>query len=338
MNASRRRLATLAARLGVCVAVVLSLAAYSAEAQPVISSLDAAFAASTVESVGAIIRQEYFDEDVATSVQAALTAAIASGQYSSLTSRDGLAQTLTRDLYGLTHDKHLSVTVRRPPLALASGGGPVSPQRDRPTNAGFRRVEILPGNVGYLDLTMFLRPVEHRDALSAAMQQLKSADALILDMRDNSGGSPATVALLLSYLFDEPSLPLFDIVPRAGDTEHYATEPASAHIARNGRRPIWVLTSERTFSGGEGLAFLLQERQRTQVIGARTAGAANPGRPYAVNEAFEVTVPNGHIRTAVTQRNWEGDGVTPDVRVPADRALDVALERARQALQGRRAP
>jgi C-terminal processing protease CtpA/Prc len=179
---------------------------------------------------------------------------------------------------------------------------------------------VLAGNVGYLNVTSFYRLEEARDVISAAMRLLRSADALILDMRGNSGGSPGTVALLASHLFDTPGLPLFEIVPRAGSGVQYTTfEPGVPE--RNGTRPAYVLTSEHTFSAGEGFAFILQERRRADVIGEPTAGAANPGRPYPVNPRLEVTVPNGQVRTAVTGRNWEGDGVMPDVTVPADDAL-----------------
>lgn len=291
--------------------------------------IDAQLIRSTVESLSQVIQREYFDEAVAAKADAALKAALASGRYSAAPSREGLAGALTRDLYAATRDKHLSVAVTPPPAATPPAGGPARNQRDRPTDAGFRRVEILPGDIGYLDLTMFLRLTEHRDALAAAMKKLQPAHALILDMRDNGGGSPDTVVLLMSYLFDQPSLPLLEIIPRSGETQAYATAPAGADIERNGSRPVFVLTSSHTFSGGEGLAYLLQERKRALVIGENTAGAANPGRPYPVNDIFEVTVPNGRIRSAIKHGNWEGDGVTPDVIVPAATALDVALERAR---------
>jgi hypothetical protein len=316
---------------------VASIGAH-ASAQPAATPIDPKLIGSTVESLAQVIQQEYFDVAVAAKVEWALKTASAEGRYASAATLQALAQLLTGDLYAVTHDKHLAVAVARPPGAVPAGGGPARDRRDQPTSAGFRRVEILAGNVGYLDLTMFLRPVEHRDALAAAMQKLRTADALILDMRDNGGGSPATVALLISYLFDQPALPLFDIIPRSGDMQTYSTAPASDGIERNGARPIWVLTSPRTFSGGEGLAFLLQERQRAQVIGEKTAGAANPGRPYPVNDVFEVTVPNGQIRSAIKHKNWEGDGVTPDVSVPANNALDIALDRAQQDLRKRKTP
>ncbi len=181
---------------------------------------------------------------------------------------------------------------------------------------GIQRVEILPGNIGYVNITWFYRPNEARQAISAAMQMLRNADALILDLRGNGGGSPETVALVASYLFDTLELPLFEIVPRSADGgQTYRTEAGSLPD-RDGRRPLYTLTSERTFSGGEGLAFILQERKRAEVVGETTAGAANPGRPYPLNARFAATVPNGKVQSAIRRANWEGTGVTPDVKTP----------------------
>lgn len=331
-----KRVATMLAACAAALAVFVGTR--SASAQAPTGGFDQTLIVSTVQSVARVIQQEYFDTSVADTVATSLTTASAHERYGKASSPQMLAQMLNGDLYAVTHDKHLAVTVKRSPSTAPTSGGTVSAQRNQPTNAGFRRVEILAGNIGYLDLTMFLRPAEHRDALAAAMLTLRPADALILDMRDNSGGSPGTIALLVSYLFNEASLPLFDILSRSGDSETYSTEPASAQIDRNGTRPIWVLTSSRTFSGGEGLAFLLQERHRAQVVGEKTAGAANPGRAYPVNDVFDVTVPNGQIRTAISHDNWEGKGVTPDVSVTASQALDVALDRARQRLRTRNSP
>lgn len=308
---------------------MLAVAIAAALAQAPAAALDPALVRSTVTSLADVINREYFDLPVAAKLDTALKAALASGRYAAATSAGDLARALTRDIYAVSRDKHLSVAVIPPPTATPPAGGPSRNQRDQPTTAGFRRVEILPDNIGYLDLTMFLRLSEHRDAMATAMKTLQPTRALILDMRDNGGGSPDTVVLLLSYLFDEPSLPIMEIVPRSGETQGYQTAPAGMAIERNGVRPVFVLTSAQTFSGGEGLAYVLQERHRATIIGEKTAGAANPGRPYPVNEVFEVTVPNGHIRSAIKHGNWEGDGVTPDVIVPAATALDVALQRAR---------
>lgn len=154
-------------------------------------------------------------------------------------------------------------------------------------------------------------------------------------MRANGGGSPGTVALLISHLLG-PQVPLFDIVHRAPEpVEHYATEAVPSPDLK---RPVYVLTSSRTFFGGEGLAFLLQERHRADVIGEVTAGAANAGRPHRVNARFSVVVPNGQVKSAVGGGNWEGPGVTPDVQTPAEDALKTAHARALRGLIDRELP
>jgi hypothetical protein len=299
------------------------------------TALDEATIHQTVESLGAVISREYFDAEVATRTEAMLKQRLAQGRYAGNNTFESLAATLTRDLTELTHDKHLVVAVadgsdsESSPAQSAVQESRMS--RGRRLNFGVQRVEILPGNIGYLNMTAFFRPEEARETIVAAMQTLMHADAFILDLRYNSGGSPDTAALLLSYFFDDASLLLFEIVPRSGEARGYTTETPPL-TGRNGKRPTFVLTAERTFSAGEGMAFILQERGRAEVVGEKTAGAANPGRPYAITSKLEVTVPNGRVRAAATGRNWEGNGVVPDIKVAASDALRIAQMRALRQL------
>lgn len=287
-----------------------------------IQSIDRATIESTVRGAADIFAAEYFDVPLSGRVSAELRRRLEAGEYATIATNQELAERLTRDLIALTRDKHVGVRIR----VGAKAGGAVQ-RRDVPTTAGFRRTEILPGNIGLLDMAFFMRPAEHRDALAAAMKTLQPADALILDMRQNGGGSPDTVVLLISYLLDEPNRPLFEIRPRQGEPTVYATASPPVEL-RNSRRPVYVLTSRQSFSGGEGVGFLLQDLKRALVIGESTAGAANAGRGYPVNDTFEVLVSNGQLLTSVSRRNWEGTGVTPDVAVPAAEALRVAHLRA----------
>jgi C-terminal processing protease CtpA/Prc len=299
--------------------------------------ISATLAAHTVTTVGSVVRDNYFDPAIGERVDAMLREALRDRRYATAIDASTLAALLTRDLFAATHDKHLAVTVLRD-TPVTRERTPEEADRSRAlvvrrANGGVRRVEILDGNVGYLDLSSFFRPEEARNVIAAAMRLLARADALILDMRANSGGSPGTVALLVSYLFDEPAMPLFDIVHRPPDgADRYTTEPALMP-EHDGARPVYVLTSARTFSAAEGLAFLLQERRRAEIVGEVTAGAANPGRPYGVNDRFTVTVPNGRVRSAVGGANWEGTGVTPDVKAAAADALSIAHARARARLR-----
>jgi retinol-binding protein 3 len=286
----------------------------------------------TVDSMTRVIRQKYVDTDVGVRVNAYLRKCLAEGHYQQTTS-DGLAKALTHDLLASSRDKHLFMIVSTGAAAKA----PPAPtqgtreQTARSSNFGVRRVEILPGNIGYLNLTSFYRPNEARGTFVSAMQLVAHADALILDLRENSGGSPDMAGFVASFMFDEPGLPLFSIVPKAGKPMRWATVQTPSP-GSNEKRPLYVLTSEDTWSAGEGLAFLLQERHRAEIIGETTAGAANPGRPYRVNAIFDINVPNGRVKSAVLGRNWEGVGVVPDVPTSAAASLDVAHTRALRRL------
>jgi retinol-binding protein 3 len=311
-------------------AVLLPWMALAQTAAAPTGKLDAAAVQNTVESVSAVIAREYFDPTVAQRITATLHTRLADGAYADARDAGTLAATLTADLLAESHDKHLAVGVV--PTGRTDTARPPAESRQeavRRTNGGVQRVEILPGNVGYLNLTAFWRIGEAREAISTAMRLLAHADALIIDMRENGGGSPDTVALVISYLLDGTPTPLFDIAPRYGKPARYATAKVAA---ANGRRPVYVLTAASSFSAAEGFPFLLQERRRAEVVGEVTAGAANPGRPYPVNALFEVVVPNGRLSSVTTGRNWEGIGVTPDVAAPAADALRVAHERALRRL------
>jgi len=151
----------------------------------------------------------------------------------------------------------------------------------RVSNAGVQRVEILAGNVDYLTITAFFHPDEAGDAIAAAIHMIRHAGALILDMRDNGGGSPDTMALIASYCFDRAGIPLAEITPRSGEAQHYVT--ASGIVDRDGKPPVYVLTSAHTWSGGEGLAYILQEHHRAEIIGETTVGAALELERYIVS-------------------------------------------------------
>jgi hypothetical protein len=301
----------------------------SAQTSP---SLDAAFVKNTVESIADTVHREYFDPDLAARMDQSLRQWLAQDRYANAATPEALAAKLTDDLHSLSHDKHLSV------MAISSNddgylglGGSQDSRADsvRTSNAGVQRVEILPGNVGYLNITAFFHPDEAGDALATAMHMLRHADALILDSRGNGGGSSGTMALLASYFFNALGLPLIDIIQRTGEL-HYVTQ--AGIMDRDGKRPMYVLTSPQTWSGGEGIAYVLQERHRAEIIGETTVGAANAGRPYPINANFSVIVPNGHTVSALHGTSWEGTGVIPDTSVPASDALLVAQAHALRQL------
>ena len=129
----------------------------------------------TVESVRAVIRREYMDAGVAQRLDEGRRRRRDVGAYLTATTERGLADALTRDLYTDSGDKHLAVTVIAP---TATASVPTAAREScedavRRTNAGVQRIEILAGNVGYLNLTSFSRLDEARDTITVAMRLLR---------------------------------------------------------------------------------------------------------------------------------------------------------------------
>jgi retinol-binding protein 3 len=221
-----------------------------------------------------------------------------------------------------------------PPGAFDAAGRPGPGERERLRrggalrNFGFERVERLPGNVGYLDLRGFADPALAGDLAAAAMTLLAEAGALIVDLRRNGGGSPAMIALLSSYLFDEPTH-LNDLRWREGPAgerpQQFWTQAYVPGRRFGGAKPVYVLTSGETFSGAEEFAYNLQSRRRATLVGATTRGGAHPGGLFPLDPPWgahvAVAVPTGRAINPVTGTNWEGSGVAPDVAVPPEAAL-----------------
>src|SRR5439155_8728968 len=240
----------------------------------------------------------------------------------------GQLDRVTDHLQEILGDKHLR-------LRLGGGPGPHREPEKRPDrekmrtmgrldNFGIRRVERLDGNVGYLDLRRMPVPANAGPAITAAMELVAGTYALIIDMRHNGGGAPEGVVFWCSYLVDGEPTHLNDIFRAdTGETRQYWALPYVPGT-RYPDQPVYVLTSERTFSGGEDLCYTLQALGRAQVIGETTGGGAHPTRPFPVSAAVHIGIPFARPVNPVTATNWQATGVVPDVAVPEAQAYDTA--------------
>jgi hypothetical protein len=183
----------------------------------------------------------------------------------------------------------------------------------------------MPGNIGYLDLRGFVDARMGAETASAAMNMLANADALIVDLRRNGGGDPAMVAFISSYLFGAEPVHLNDLYWREGDSTHqWWTLPYVPGKRFGDKKPVYVLTSKRTFSAAEEFTYNLKNLKRATIVGETTGGGAHPGGMRKVHEHFGMFVPGGRAINPISKTNWEGTGVKPDIDVPADHALKTA--------------
>lgn len=282
-------------------------------------------AAVTLARLAEAIRASYFDPALAARIAAAVDSHARRTAGERSTTTDAFVERVNQVLAEAGRDKHLRLEPSAPAAARADN----APSRPAPAPAtprhGVRGVRIESGNVGVLRLDAFARPEDAREAVQGAMRSLAGARGVIVDLRANGGGSPDMVAYFLGA-FLPPGTPLFSITGRDTTNRRWYATPTEGTLTpiAPGTR-VLVLTSRETFSAGEGAAFLLQEHRRAVIVGERTAGAANPGRPYDIGAWFRVTIPNGQVRSALTGRNWEGTGVVPDHEVRAADAMTRAL-------------
>ncbi|MTI32658.1 S41 family peptidase [Xanthovirga aplysinae] len=249
-------------------------------------------------------------------------------------SSEAFAKALSEEMQKITKDKHLNIA---PPRPRNTGHGPRPSFYSWHLNnlmefraGGFGEVNFFEGNVGYIHLKGFR--VEDTLKVDPLMQYLATADAIIVDLRENSGGNGPVGTYLSSY-FLPLNIPLTGVYTRKTNRlEEYHTVPVKGMQRLD--VPLLILTSNRTFSAAEAFAYDLQARNRAIIIGENTGGGAHPVSFIRLPKNYTLIVTVARSINPVTQTNWEGVGVKPDIKVSAEKALEeakkVAIESAKK--------
>lgn len=288
-----------------------------------------------VDGIARAIERHYYDAERGGRIADDLRAAAARGEFDDSDGEHDLATRLTDRLHPL--DRHFRVHWAPPRGDAAADATPdLSPQdADRRINHGIRGVEVLPGNIGYLDLRQFAHfdpedpQAPARQSIDAALELLAHVDALIIDLRDNGGGSPAMVGYL-SSAFTPGDADIYNTFHHRQGTVSEA--PVVPYASPRLDLPLYLLTSARTASAAEAFAYTLGNAGRAVLVGTSTAGAANPGMEVDAGHGFRVFVSTGTPISPITGDNWEGSGVRPDVATDASQALDAARALALEAV------
>ena len=334
------------ARLTMQLAIaVFLLAASMLFAQQVIvggppsdKTIDARTQGIIIDSVAKALTDNYIFLDKARAMEKLVRDNYKKGAYKSVTSRREFAQRLTEDLRSVSHDLHLGVSFvsdqQLEEMLAANDSLAPNPwfEEMKENNFGFQKLEILDGNVGYLELRGFVPADIAGGTAIAAMNFLSGCDAVIFDLRKNGGGDPSMIQLISSYLFDQP-VHLNSFYIRSLDTIQQFWTQAYVPGKKLPNANVYVLTSPFTFSGGEEFSYNLKNLKRGQIIGKTTGGGAHPTEDHlfaSVN--IQMSVPYGRAINPITGTNWENVGVTPDVDVAPEKALEIAHMMALQAI------
>lgn len=292
------------------------------------------------EAAAAAIEAEYFDPRKGAAIAADLRKAASAGAFDGLRDPRDFAGALSARLRPL--DGHFQAQWAPPRTAAAAPArGPRDPAafdaEMRRVNHGFRDVAVLPGNIGYVDMRMFAHfeggDGPARSKADAVMATIADTDAVIFDLRQNGGGSPAMVGYLASH-FVPADAKIYNTFKSRGP-DAFETPTAEIRGKRRLEVPLYILVSGRTASAAESFAYTLQAAKRAVIVGAPTAGGANPGDFHPIGEGLRLFISDGSPVNPLTGKNWEGTGVVPDVATdPAEalaRAQVLALQKLAQA-------
>lgn len=292
------------------------------------SQIDPPAKAALVSAVSDTLINSYIYEKVGRMLADTLRAELSAGAYDEISNPDSLALRISGTLRRISNDKHLGLRYGQSP----EGRGPVirrvapSGLSTPPTGAeyGFGKAEVLPGNVGYLDLRGFSEAPEAIAVADSVMAIFANVDALIIDVGRNGGGGPSIVRYLSAYLFEKPTH-LVSTFARGMDApmERWTTERVTGKRLPN--VPVYILTSRRTFSAAESFTFGLRVNHRVTIVGEQTGGGGHFGNFVQLAAGFYMFVPRGRTYDPKTNEGWEAEGIKPDVEVSYDQALKTAI-------------
>jgi C-terminal processing protease CtpA/Prc len=302
------------------IALLISFASVSQKKE-----LSPAFKEVTVKKIVELINDNYVFPEVAKKTGIELENKWKDGEFDTIQSAKSFARTLTTIIQAVNHDKHMRIRLN------SNSNNREQEGNSGIGNGGFRESKILEGNIGYIDLRGFL-PASFASAIADEhMKKLQGVSAVIIDLRRNGGGNPDMVQYLCSYFFDK-RIHLNSLYYRTtNQTRDFWT------IDVNGKKlsniPLFILTSNFTFSAAEEFCYNMQTQKRATLVGETTGGGANPGESFSINEKFSIFIPTGRAINPITKTNWEGIGVIPEIKISANEALQKAIELATKAIK-----
>ncbi len=266
------------------------------------------------------------------------------GKYDSYNSPQDFSTALTNDLRSLNPDRHLALNYSPEAQTSTADPSPTPPPTpeerakrasdfNRQMNFGFKAVQFFNGNVCNLKFDYFDAFLTYSSPIvDASFASLKNCDAVILDLRENTGGSSEMTAYITGFFFKDRTLSgtSYNRLTDTTTEEFITPQPKDKQLANV---DLYVLTSNVTVSAAEALAYNLKYLKGAKVIGETSAGAANPGRVTRLNNLFTAFIPNRHGMNVVTKTNWEGTGVPVDISSPVEDALRTARIEALKKLQ-----
>ncbi|MBG8556123.1 S41 family peptidase [Hymenobacter guriensis] len=196
-----------------------------------------------LDSLELRLKTNYVFPDKATFISKHLRSQVKKHTYASLAKEpEKLAVQIQADIYTAHRDPHMAVEYN-PALAQRIQRSDQESEEEtlqfaqweKDNNFMFKKVELLPGNIGYFPFTIFVGQVkEAKPIIASALGFLANSSAIIIDLRENNGGQPEMVSQLESYFFKEKTR-MNSVVTRANQdrgSTRVRTETNAKEFAR----------------------------------------------------------------------------------------------------------
>jgi len=292
-----------------------------------------------LDAIAAKLPENYVFPEKTAAIVAKFTQLRQTGRYDVADPRL-LADRVTEDLRAASGDRHLYLlydpehyaAAKKDEAGTAEGDSDFEQRAALHDHHGLTELRILPGNIRYLKLTEFQWvPDVTGTVYDDAMRFLKDGDALIIDIRGNGGGSHGAVRYLVSHFMEGDILELTFLARGKPPEQSRTLEHVPA--GRMKGKPLYVLIDGGVGSAAEAFAYDVEQFKLGELIGAKTAGAANNNAFTPIAPGFMLSVPFGRPEHAVNHANWEGVGIPPTIETPPGQALDVAQSVALDRLE-----
>ncbi|AZA54928.1 S41 family peptidase [Chryseobacterium sp. G0201] len=278
------------------------------------------------------VKQYYIDKDTYKKVDSLFKSESQKGYFNNLSKKE-FGALLTERLRTVIKDKHFFVKYIENYTPEIQGNEKEMEKLNNFHNSlenfGFENVQRLEGNIGYINFKGFADPKVSAKALESAMNFVTNTNSLIIDLRENGGGDNGMLLLFCSYFFNNKT-DLYTTYSRYNNKTDLNSTQSKVSGDKYLNKKVYILTSNKTFSAGEALAYFLQEYKLAEIIGEKTGGAANPVKDFIIQNQYLLLVPAGKVTSSVSHTNWEHIGVTPDQETKVEDALKVAHVKALQ--------
>lgn len=284
----------------------------------------------TIEKAIQTINMSYLFPEKSRLIEKALQRSAANESFDGTNDWYSLMKKMNTVIKHASEDIYLEVVESNHPLVIEQQ--PIEAAAFKRNMFNIGHVEILSDNIGYFNLKRFAQNPQAEHEVFQALQLLSDVDALIVDLRNSDGHSITLAHYIMSFFVQENTK-----LSAISYDKHSKTKTLKA-LATGGNEkfkqefPLYILTSAFVANAGEFISYTLKHLDKAVIVGEETMGVAYIVQKQKINNYLSVSVPIAISNHPTTASHWEGVGVTPDVNIAQELALDYAHNMAKQYL------